>query len=317
MIGYVGRNHTLLTRTGYLPDSYSVAPNFSIQAEEMRSFQGSPSSSQSLAQDTRRGGRSSNPSSSRSMHGANRGPSTFESRTSQISMAPSTQQPSRTDMRSHGQVRIQETLIPHNTYVQGYANPAGPISTDTTYYQSYEQSGSSSHQPFQNYRQFSYSHPHAEDLYPTHHHTPPIGHSALPSPFIPAPQNVSPNLHSVGFNERSPSIQNSTSRTSSPGYTYSISESSACGHLAPQTLVGSIDSSPGPTPRRKPQCWEHGCNGREFSTFSNLLRHQRERNGTANKSICPHCGIEFTRTTARNGHLAGGKCKGRADGGRQ
>ncbi len=29
--------------------------------------------------------------------------------------------------------------------------------------------------------------------------------------------------------------------------------------------------------RPKPQCWEHGCNGRQFSTFSNLLRHQREK----------------------------------------
>jgi hypothetical protein len=58
----------------------------------------------------------------------------------------------------------------------------------------------------------------------------------------------------------------------------------------------------------KPQCWEHGCNGREFSTFSNLLRHQREKSGTASKSYCPKCGAEFTRTTARNGHLAHEKC---------
>lgn len=58
----------------------------------------------------------------------------------------------------------------------------------------------------------------------------------------------------------------------------------------------------------KPQCWEHGCNGREFSTFSNLLRHQREKSGTAQKSYCPKCGAEFTRTTARNGHLAHEKC---------
>lgn len=62
--------------------------------------------------------------------------------------------------------------------------------------------------------------------------------------------------------------------------------------------------------RQKPQCWEHGCNGRQFSTFSNLLRHQREKSGTATKARCPHCGTEFTRTTARNGHLYGGKCKG-------
>ncbi|TLD09839.1 hypothetical protein PspLS_12041 [Pyricularia sp. CBS 133598] len=29
--------------------------------------------------------------------------------------------------------------------------------------------------------------------------------------------------------------------------------------------------------RPKPQCWEHGCNGSSFSTFSNLLRYQREK----------------------------------------
>lgn len=64
------------------------------------------------------------------------------------------------------------------------------------------------------------------------------------------------------------------------------------------------------TSRPKPQCWDHGCNGRQFSTFSNLLRHQREKSGSAMKAICPYCGTEFTRTTARNGHMYGGKCKG-------
>ncbi|KAK4206253.1 hypothetical protein QBC37DRAFT_264498, partial [Rhypophila decipiens] len=61
--------------------------------------------------------------------------------------------------------------------------------------------------------------------------------------------------------------------------------------------------------RPKPQCWEHGCNGRQFSTFSNLLRHQREKSGQATKAKCPECGAEFTRTTARNGHQLHGKCK--------
>lgn len=60
--------------------------------------------------------------------------------------------------------------------------------------------------------------------------------------------------------------------------------------------------------RPKPQCWEHGCNGRQFSTFSNLLRHQREKSGTASKSYCPKCNAEFTRTTARNGHVLHDKC---------
>jgi hypothetical protein len=63
--------------------------------------------------------------------------------------------------------------------------------------------------------------------------------------------------------------------------------------------------------RPKPRCWEHGCNGRQFSTFSNLLRHQREKSGQAAKASCPNCGAEFTRTTARNGHLLHDKCKSR------
>ncbi|PYI18479.1 hypothetical protein BO86DRAFT_137720 [Aspergillus japonicus CBS 114.51] len=62
--------------------------------------------------------------------------------------------------------------------------------------------------------------------------------------------------------------------------------------------------------RPKPQCWDHGCNGREFSTFSNLLRHQREKSGVVAKAECPSCGAVFTRTTARNIHVAQGKCKG-------
>ncbi|OKL55678.1 hypothetical protein UA08_09020 [Talaromyces atroroseus] len=72
----------------------------------------------------------------------------------------------------------------------------------------------------------------------------------------------------------------------------------------PESQVRVLESRP------KPQCWDHGCNGREFSTFSNLLRHQRERSGAAAKSECPHCGAVFTRTTARNTHIAQGKCKG-------
>jgi hypothetical protein len=63
--------------------------------------------------------------------------------------------------------------------------------------------------------------------------------------------------------------------------------------------------------RPKPRCWEHGCNGRQFSTFSNLLRHQREKSGQAAKATCPNCHAEFTRTTARNGHLLHDKCKQR------
>ncbi|KAI9846830.1 MAG: hypothetical protein M1838_001128 [Thelocarpon superellum] len=85
-----------------------------------------------------------------------------------------------------------------------------------------------------------------------------------------------------------------------------------------QSPHGTPTSSPGAQDqvrilgtRPKPQCWDHGCNGRQFSTFSNLLRHQREKSGTSTKSYCPRCGAEFTRTTARNGHMAHEKCKSR------
>ena len=77
------------------------------------------------------------------------------------------------------------------------------------------------------------------------------------------------------------------------------------GSLNGESSVRILNSRP------KPQCWEHGCNGRQFSTFSNLLRHQREKSGAAAKSLCPRCGANFTRTTARNGHVDNEKCKPR------
>ncbi|KAK6071190.1 hypothetical protein SCUP234_00695 [Seiridium cupressi] len=94
---------------------------------------------------------------------------------------------------------------------------------------------------------------------------------------------------------------------SEPGMLYSMPPvlSSGSGSGQETGHVRVVQSRP------KPQCWEHGCNGRQFSTFSNLLRHQREKSGQAAKASCPNCGAEFTRTTARNGHLLHDKCKSR------
>lgn len=58
-----------------------------------------------------------------------------------------------------------------------------------------------------------------------------------------------------------------------------------------------------------PKCYEHGCNGRVFSTHSNLLRHVRERSGSALKSECPRCGARFTRKTAMTAHMRQNKCR--------
>ena len=55
-------------------------------------------------------------------------------------------------------------------------------------------------------------------------------------------------------------------------------------------------------------CWEHGCNGRKFTTRSNLGRHQREKSWARPACHCPRCGAIFSRTTARNTHVARGSC---------
>lgn len=106
------------------------------------------------------------------------------------------------------------------------------------------------------------------------------------------------NLHRSSQNPSLPS-------TSSTMYGYRSSDRRGSG--VPSNMEPVVIETP-----KKPQCWDHGCNGRQFSTFSNLLRHQREKSGTSSKSVCPRCGAEFTRKTARDGHLAHDKCKARS-----
>jgi hypothetical protein len=56
------------------------------------------------------------------------------------------------------------------------------------------------------------------------------------------------------------------------------------------------------------RCWRHGCNGRKFSTHSNLIRHQVEKGKARPNFVCPVCGAYFSRTTARNQHMINGSC---------
>ncbi|KAL7620271.1 hypothetical protein AAE478_009264 [Parahypoxylon ruwenzoriense] len=58
----------------------------------------------------------------------------------------------------------------------------------------------------------------------------------------------------------------------------------------------------------KHRCWDHGCNGREFSSKSNFVRHVKERSGASTKCVCPLCGAIFTRNSARDTHLAKQSC---------
>lgn len=92
---------------------------------------------------------------------------------------------------------------------------------------------------------------------------------------------------------------------------YHTSELTSHRHTLPgyagQTTANS-KQLPRIEPTKELQCHDHGCNGRQFSTHSNLLRHQREKSGTSSKSECPRCGAQFTRKTAMHGHINNGKC---------
>ncbi|KXH39603.1 hypothetical protein CSIM01_06658 [Colletotrichum simmondsii] len=60
------------------------------------------------------------------------------------------------------------------------------------------------------------------------------------------------------------------------------------------------------------RCFDHGCDGRRFSSIGNLVRHQKEqsRGLSARRYECPYCDQTFTRSTARNVHLSQGRCGG-------
>lgn len=56
------------------------------------------------------------------------------------------------------------------------------------------------------------------------------------------------------------------------------------------------------------RCWEHGCSGRNFSTRGNLVRHCLERSEARRSYGCARCGAEFSRSSARNQHVASKRC---------
>ncbi|THY11344.1 hypothetical protein D6D01_08950, partial [Aureobasidium pullulans] len=56
-------------------------------------------------------------------------------------------------------------------------------------------------------------------------------------------------------------------------------------------------------------CFEHGCEGRVFSSRSNLRRHQREKAQQARLLECPVCHARFYRLWTRDQHLMLGRCR--------
>lgn len=56
------------------------------------------------------------------------------------------------------------------------------------------------------------------------------------------------------------------------------------------------------------RCYDHGCDGRTFSSISNFRRHQRERAGQGPVCFCPRCGATFYRRWTRDHHVERGSC---------
>ncbi|PKY01215.1 hypothetical protein P168DRAFT_60114 [Aspergillus campestris IBT 28561] len=71
----------------------------------------------------------------------------------------------------------------------------------------------------------------------------------------------------------------------------------------------SLPREPGTEKLEPYRCWESCCNGRVFSTRSNLIRHQRERKGESAKLRCSFCGAVFLRSSARNAHESARRCR--------
>jgi hypothetical protein len=97
--------------------------------------------------------------------------------------------------------------------------------------------------------------------------------------------------------------QSTGGTTSSDTYSYLTGDPSASTELA---VSPPEDESA--DKQAKPRCWDHGCNGREFSSKSNFMRHIKERSGASAKPICPLCGAVFARNSGRDRHLAKQSC---------
>lgn len=101
-------------------------------------------------------------------------------------------------------------------------------------------------------------------------------------------------------------VQHETLQTSPQDFSHDLLDNSGSA-LNLDFLESAIDDTPTDT-CSKPRCWDHGCNGREFSSKSNLTRHRKEKAGEVAKVVCPLCSAIFTRTSTRDMHLAKQSC---------
>jgi hypothetical protein len=114
---------------------------------------------------------------------------------------------------------------------------------------------------------------------------------AMPSPPTLNLSPSSPSEHQPSASEVSTSGSDRSGRIShrpyapafSPSYSRSIPEGSTDDTI-PKSIGGGDAAIRSLNQRLKPRCWEHGCSGRQFSTFSNLIRHQRAESEARDES---------------------------------
>ncbi|KAM3065456.1 hypothetical protein ACMFMF_011178, partial [Clarireedia jacksonii] len=81
--------------------------------------------------------------------------------------------------------------------------------------------------------------------------------------------------------------------------------------LCPDPIFDPLSHIPAtyPVPIPEPiRCFDHGCDGRTFSSIGNYRRHIREKARRSKTFPCEVCGRSFTRSTARNMHQKTSKC---------
>ncbi|KAH9885880.1 hypothetical protein F4778DRAFT_488313 [Xylariomycetidae sp. FL2044] len=144
--------------------------------------------------------------------------------------------------------------------------------------------------------------------------TPPVDFGGLVTSMLDGPlvfEHVSPDQSTpfwVGHTDAAHDRINVSGLTPLPP-TGSVDPYSSTMGEAMSTTIMDIPDEERPSDRSdKPRCWDHGCNGKQFSSRSNLMRHIKERNGSQERSTCPLCKAFFTRNSARDTHLANQSC---------
>lgn len=137
-------------------------------------------------------------------------------------------------------------------------------------------------------------------------------------PFSPPPSTLSPNPTTKTQSNHQPPPLPTPSTSSSPLPNPHPDPKSNSDHpptqtptqQPPATEQKSTSTSHPPSPSSSLRCYDHDCGGRLFTTRSNLRRHIREKSrATRQECRCPRCDAVFSRTTARNTHVARGSCE--------